>query len=99
VALRRRSIQDLGYELPRISLPRTSVNKVAHKLQTPSRSGGGSRLGWFLPWLEPQALEDLRLQFLKRRRLRVLSSRRKNHRPPPQNPTTPVLSTPGTFQP
>src|SRR5215208_463856 len=31
-------------QLPRIPLPRTWVNKVAHKLQTPSRSGGCSRV-------------------------------------------------------
>src|SRR5215216_2662993 len=32
-------------EVRRIPIPRTSVNKAAHKLQTPSRSGG-SALGW-----------------------------------------------------
>src|SRR5215216_6742059 len=37
--------------------PRTTVNKVAYKLETPSRSGRCSRLGWLLPWLEPQILE------------------------------------------
>ena len=31
-------------EVRRKTLPRTSVNKAAHKLETPSRSGGCSRV-------------------------------------------------------
>jgi hypothetical protein len=93
------SMHDIVCRLRRIPLPRTPVNKEPHKLEAPSRSGGCSRWGWLLPWLEPQVLEDLRLELLKSRWLSVLSSRRKNHKPPPQPPTTPVLSTPGTFPP